>query len=60
VGKYIAQATGGELRLVEGAGHYPQTEVPDKAIPMILDFLGTAEGQSSRIKPPLVRQVSSA
>ncbi len=38
-GKYISQKTGGRLVLIEGAGHYPQTEMPDEANPIILDFL---------------------
>jgi pimeloyl-ACP methyl ester carboxylesterase len=60
-GRYIAQATGGELRLIDGVGHYPQSEVPDMTIPTILDFMRTAEIQSkSRIEPTLARQVSRA
>ncbi len=35
----IAERTGGTAALIEGAGHYPQTEMPDKTIPVILDFL---------------------
>ena len=27
------------LLLVEDAGHYPQTEMPEKVIPGLLDFL---------------------
>ncbi len=38
-GKFIAEQTGGSLKLIEGAGHYPQTEMPDKAGPVIIDFL---------------------
>jgi pimeloyl-ACP methyl ester carboxylesterase len=38
-GAYIAGQTGGELLMVEGAGHYPQTEMPEKVTPAITDFL---------------------
>lgn len=39
-GRFIEERTGGTLKLVDGAGHYPQTEMPDTATPLILDFLG--------------------
>ena len=29
----------GTLALVEGAGHYPQTEMPEKTTPLVIDFL---------------------
>lgn len=38
-GRIIAELTGGELALIEGAGHYPQTEMPDITSPIMLDFL---------------------
>ena len=38
-GKYIAGKTGGTLALVEAAGHYPQTEMPEKTTPIVIDFL---------------------
>ena len=38
-GKYLAQQIGAELELIEGAGHYPQTEMPDETTPLVLDFL---------------------
>jgi pimeloyl-ACP methyl ester carboxylesterase len=38
-GQFIAAKTGGRLELIEGAGHYPQTEIPEKTIPLIMDFL---------------------
>lgn len=37
--KYIAEQTGGQLALIEGAGHYPQTEMPDQTTPAIVEFL---------------------
>jgi pimeloyl-ACP methyl ester carboxylesterase len=38
--RFIADALSGELVLVEGAGHYPQTEMPEQVAPAVLDFLG--------------------
>jgi pimeloyl-ACP methyl ester carboxylesterase len=38
-GRYIAEQTGGRLELVAGAGHYPQTEMPEVTAPLVLDFL---------------------
>lgn len=38
-GKYIAEQTGSKLELIEGAGHYPQTEMLDKTAPIVIDFL---------------------
>jgi pimeloyl-ACP methyl ester carboxylesterase len=38
-GKIVAEQTGGTLALVEGAGHYPQTEMPEKTTPLVIDFL---------------------
>ena len=37
--EYIAAQTGGRVALIEGAGHYPQTEMPDKTGAAILSFL---------------------
>jgi len=37
--RWIAAQLSAELLLVEGAGHYPQTEMPEKVTPVILDFL---------------------
>jgi pimeloyl-ACP methyl ester carboxylesterase len=39
---FIAEQTRGRLKLVEGAGHYPQTEVPDTTTPVIIEFLKVA------------------
>jgi pimeloyl-ACP methyl ester carboxylesterase len=38
-GQYLAEMTGGNLVLIEGAGHYPQTEMPEKTAPAVLEFL---------------------
>lgn len=37
--RFIAGALSAELLLVEGAGHYPQTEMPEQVTPAVLDFL---------------------
>ena len=37
--RYIAEKLSAKLLMVEGAGHYPQTEMPEKVIPVILNFL---------------------
>ena len=38
-GKFLAEQTSGVLELIEGAGHYPQTEMPEKTAPVIINFL---------------------
>ncbi len=38
-GKCIATQTGGKLEMIDGAGYYPQTEMPEKTAPLIIDFL---------------------
>ena len=37
--RYIAEQTGGTIALIEGAGHYPQTEMPEETASVILNFL---------------------
>ena len=38
--QWIASQLAAEVHLVEGAGHYPQTEMPELVIPAVLAFLG--------------------
>ena len=38
-GQIVADQIGGELALIEGSGHYPQTEMPEKTSAIVLDFL---------------------
>jgi pimeloyl-ACP methyl ester carboxylesterase len=40
---YIVERTGGQLALIEGAGHYPQSEVPDVTNPHIIQFLQSVD-----------------
>ena len=38
-GRSVAEQAGGKLELIAGAGHYPQTEMPEKTTPIVIDFL---------------------
>ena len=44
----IAADAGGELLTVDGAGHYPQTEMPEQTNPAIVDFVAASEKRDSR------------
>lgn len=46
--QWIVDQLSAELLLVEDAGHYPQTEMPDKVIPGILDFLAKVSQPEDR------------
>lgn len=35
----VARLTGGQVSMIEGAGHYPQTEMAEKTGQVVLDFL---------------------
>ncbi|MEX2534176.1 MAG: alpha/beta hydrolase [Trueperaceae bacterium] len=37
--RWIAERLRGEVQIVDGAGHYPQTEMPDETASVILEFL---------------------
>jgi pimeloyl-ACP methyl ester carboxylesterase len=37
--KWVAHALHGTYQLIDGAGHYPQTEMPEVTAPLILKFL---------------------
>jgi pimeloyl-ACP methyl ester carboxylesterase len=37
-GAYFAEKTGEKLEVIEGAGHYPQTEMPEKTASIVLIF----------------------
>ena len=49
-GRYLAQRTGGRLELMEGAGHYPQTEMPEKTAPLVIDFLEQSASKGDKIR----------
>ena len=38
--RWVADRLGGEVLMVEGAGHYPHAEMPDQVNPAIVRFLG--------------------
>jgi pimeloyl-ACP methyl ester carboxylesterase len=42
--RFVAEALGGALHMVEGAGHYPQAEMPEVVAPLVLDFLAAHHG----------------
>jgi pimeloyl-ACP methyl ester carboxylesterase len=41
--QWVANALRGTYHLIEGAGHYPQTEMPDVTAPLIMSFLHTLD-----------------
>ena len=45
--RFIAEALSGKIVLVEGAGHYPQTEMPEQVTPAVLDFLARVGSANS-------------
>jgi pimeloyl-ACP methyl ester carboxylesterase len=48
---FIAEKTGGRTAFIEGAGHYPQTEMPDQTAPIVLDFLRETAVETVAIAP---------
>ena len=42
--QWVAQQLRGEYRMVDAAGHYPQTEMPELTGRLVLDFLGSISG----------------
>jgi len=44
--RFVGEATGGEVLLVEGAGHYPHAEMPDQVVPAVLDLLRRAAARA--------------
>ncbi len=47
-GKIVAGQVGGTLKLIQGAGHYPQSEMPEETIPIVLDFLKRSGSATKR------------
>jgi pimeloyl-ACP methyl ester carboxylesterase len=46
---WLAGQLGADSLIVEGAGHYPHTEMPDRVAPKLLSFLGRIDGGSAKI-----------
>lgn len=42
--RWIAERLGGEVAMIDGAGHYPHVEMPERAEPAILEFLSNGPG----------------
>ncbi len=43
--RVVAERMSGQVAMIEGAGHYPQAEMPEKFVPVALDFLAQHQGQ---------------
>ncbi|MCA9949337.1 MAG: alpha/beta hydrolase [Anaerolineales bacterium] len=41
--EFIQEQLSAELVLIDGAGHYPQTEMPEKTAPAIIEFLNSLQ-----------------
>jgi hypothetical protein len=41
--KFVAEETGSNFALVEGAARYPQTEMPEKTTSVVVEFLKKIE-----------------
>jgi pimeloyl-ACP methyl ester carboxylesterase len=52
-GRFLARQTGGTLELIEGAGHYPQTEAPDRTVPLVIDFLKRSTTKETKPSEPV-------
>ena len=46
----------GTYQLIEGAGHYPQTEMPEVTAPLILSFLQSLSERNSSTASRLARR----
>ena len=42
--RWLSGQLGAESLIVEGAGHYPHTEMPDRVAPRVLSFVQRAQG----------------
>jgi pimeloyl-ACP methyl ester carboxylesterase len=47
--RWIAEQVGGDVRMIEGAGHYPHAEMPAETLSLILPFLSTVYGGAHRV-----------
>lgn len=46
--RFVARSLHGEYRMIQDAGHYPQTEMPDITLPVALSFLTALPQAASR------------
>lgn len=46
---WLAETLGGESLIVEGAGHYPHSELPETVAPRLLTFIKGLRGSHSRL-----------
>jgi pimeloyl-ACP methyl ester carboxylesterase len=58
-GSLIAEQTGGKLELIDGAGHYPQTEMPDTTTPLIIDFLERSTPRTEKQLEPQAERIAA-
>jgi pimeloyl-ACP methyl ester carboxylesterase len=47
--EWIASQTGGQVRLIKGAGHYPQAEMPEQFIEAVLPFLAAIQKETVHV-----------
>jgi len=45
--RWLGGQLGAEILFVEGAGHYPHTEMPDRVAPTLLSFIGNLHGANN-------------
>lgn len=43
--QFLASQTDGKVFMVDGAGHYPQTEMPEVTAPLVINFLSESANQ---------------
>ncbi|MGD8406472.1 MAG: alpha/beta hydrolase [Anaerolineales bacterium] len=44
--KWVADNLKGNYNMIEGAGHYPHTEMPEITGPLMLEFMGSLDGKN--------------
>lgn len=58
-GSFIAEQTAGKLELIDGAGHYPQTEMPDMTTPLIIDLLKRSTPRTAERPEPQAERIAA-
>jgi pimeloyl-ACP methyl ester carboxylesterase len=46
--RWLAATLGADSLIVDGAGHYPHTEMPEQVVPKLLSFIAQVKGQLLR------------